>query len=174
MFEIISAFYGPVGSTKDKVNVAENVRQRISSDKKGISMIVSPSSIGVKDPLPGNPKELDVRYSINGEQRSETLRDGSTFNAKVPEGGPKSATGQAISLYGIMWSQAVSALFVFLAVFSIGLAFNLGWYVLNPIIWVVIAIVVPYASFWAIPVVLILMRIFSSQDFILSTGGRRR
>lgn len=173
MFEILSAFYGPVGSTKGKVNVTEQVRQRISSDKKGISMLVSPSSIGVKDASPGTPKELDVRYSINGEERSETLRDGSTLTAKVPEAPPQSATGEAFSLYGTIWSQAFSALFVFLAVFSIGLAFNLGSYVLNPIVWVVVALVVPYASFWVIPVVLIIMRIFSSQDFILPTGGRR-
>lgn len=174
MFEVISAFYGPVGSTKGKIDVTEKVRQRISADKKGISMLVSSSSIGVEDKSPGDPKELDVRYSINGEERSETLRDGSTFNAKVPEAAPQSTTGQAVSLYGTIWSQAISALFVFLAVFSIGLAFNLGSYVLNPIVWVVVAIVLPYASFWAIPVVLILMRIFSSQDFVLPRGGRRK
>ena len=111
---------------------------------------------------------------MNGEQRSEKIRDGSTFSAKVPEPTPQTATGQALSLYGTIWSQALSALFVFLAVFSIGLAFNLGFYVLNPILWVVIAIIVPYASFWAIPVILILMRIFTSQDFIIPSGGRRR
>jgi hypothetical protein len=174
MFEIISAFYGPVGSTKDKADVTEKIREKISTDKQGISMIVSPSSIGVKDKSPTNPNELDVRYSINGEERSEKIRDGSTFKAKVPEPAPQTAMGQAMSLYGTIWSQAISALFVFLAVFSIGLAFNLGFYVLNPILWVVIAIVVPYASFWAIPVILILMRIFTSQDFIMPTGGRRR
>jgi hypothetical protein len=174
MFEIISAFYGPIGSTKDKLDVSEKVRARISTDKKAISLIVSPSSIGVEDKSPGNPKELEVRYSMNGEQRSEKIRDGSTFSAKVPEPTPQTATGQALSLYGTIWSQALSALFVFLAVFSIGLAFNLGFYVLNPILWVVIAIIVPYASFWAIPVILILMRIFTSQDFIIPSGGRRR
>lgn len=174
MFEIISAFYGPVGSTKDKVNVTEKVRERISSDKKGISMIVSPSSIGVEDKTPATPKELDVRYSINGEQRSETLRDGSTLNAKVPEAAPTSTTGKAASLYGTLWSQFISALFIFLAVFSIGLAFNLGSYLWNPIVWTVIALVVPYASFWIIPVILIIIRIFSSQDFIVPRGGRRR
>lgn len=173
MLDILSAFYGPIGNTKQKADVTAQVRQRVSADKKSISLLVGPSGIGVTDKSPGTPKELSVRYSINGQESTETFKDGMTFTAKVPEPSPQSATGQALSLYGMVWSQAMSALFVFLAAVSVGLAFNLGFYVLNPIVWIVVALVVPYASFWAIPVILILMRIFSSQDFILPMGGRR-
>jgi hypothetical protein len=173
MLEILSAFYGPIGNTKQKADVTAQVRQRVSSDKQGISLLVSPNGIGVTDKSPGTPKELTVRYSINGQEMTETFRDGNTFSAKVPEPAPQSTTGNALSLYGMVWSQAFSALFVFLAALSVGMAFNLGSYVLNPIVWVVVAIILPYGSFWAIPVLLILMRIFTSQDFILPTGGVR-
>mgnify|MGYP006898275000 CR=1 FL=1 len=173
MLEVLSAFYGPIGNTKQKTDVTAQVRQRISADKQGISLLVSPSGIGVTDKNPGTPKELTVRYSINGQEMTETFRDGNTFSANVPGPAPKSITRQALSLYGMVWSQAFSALFVFLAALSVGMAFNLGSYVLNPIVWVVVAIILPYGAFWAIPVILILMRIFSSQDFILPMGGPR-
>jgi hypothetical protein len=174
MIEIYSAFYGPVGSTQDKVDVTDKVRNRISTDKMSISMLVSPSSIGVEDKSPNNPKELYVRYYINGIEDVETIRDGSTFNAMVPQEETPSSMGVVFSVIGTIFSRGIMVIFIFLAAVSIGLAFNLGWYVLNPIVWVIVALIVPYASFWAIPVILIWMRIFSSQDFIVLTGGRRR
>ncbi len=173
MLEILSAFYGPIGSTKEKADVTAKIKERLSTDRTSISLLVSPTSIGVPDKSPGTTKELTVRYSINGQETTDTFRDGATFNAKVPEPAPQSITGKALSLYGFVWSQAFSALFVFLAAVSVGLAFNLGWYVLNPIVWVAVAIILPYGSFWAIPALLILIRIFTSQDFILPIGGRR-
>jgi hypothetical protein len=174
MLEILSAFYGPIGNTKEKADVTDQIRQLVSSDKKSISVLVGSKGIGVEDKSPETPKELTVRYSIDGGEIVETLRDGKMLKATVPEPAPQTATVYALSLYGIMWRQAISALFVFLAAVSIGMAFNLGFYVLNPIVWVVVAIIVPYGSFWIIPIVLILIRIFSSQDFIIPTGGRRR
>lgn len=169
MLEILSAFYGPVGSTKEQVDVTSMIKDRMSTDRMSISLLVSPDSIGMPDKSPGTPKELIVRYSVDGEEKTETFRDGSTFAVKVPEPPPKSVTGKALSFYGAIWSQLFSALFVFLATVSVALAFNLGWYVLNPIFWVIVSILVPYGSFWAIPIVIILMRMFTSQDFIIPT-----
>ena len=173
MIEILSAFYGPIGNTKQKVDVTAKLRDRISADKRSITLVVGPSGIGIEDKTPGTPKELTVRYTINGQESLETLQDGITFKAKVPDPPPQSTLSLGLALYGIIWTQAAAALFVFLAAVSVGLAFNLGWYVWNPIVWVVIAIFVPYGSFWAIPLLIIIMRILTSQDFILPTGGRR-
>lgn len=174
MLEIISAYYGQLGSSKDRLDVTTKVKSLVSTDKKTISLLVSPSNIGVKDPSPGNPKELVIRYSLDNIKQDETIRDGSTLMLKSSEPYKQSWGGVAISSFTNVWTDVLIVLGIFLYVMSIMFAYEFGKILFNPIIWVIVAVVFPYVSFWGIPILLILMRIFSSQDFIILTGGRRR
>lgn len=171
---MITAYYGSLGSSKDRIDVTERVKSLVSSDRKTLTLLVSPSILSVNDPSPGNPKELTIRYTVDNVEKNETIRDGSTLMVKASEPYKQSWGGFAISSFTNMWSQILIVVGVFLYVMSIMFAYEFGKTLFNPIIWVIIAILLPYVSFWGIPIILILMRIFSSQDFILPMGGRRR
>jgi len=166
MLDIISAKYGAVGVEKDKVDVTDNLQRVRSPDKQSISVVVGPTGMGVKDPSAGNPKELTVKYNINGNESSETIKDGFTFAAAVPQKVPQSYAAFTASLYSSIWSNMAGAIVLFLSVFSVGLAFGLGVYVGNPIVWLIVAILFPYGSFWLILGIVVIMRMFSSEDII--------
>lgn len=173
MIEILSARYGLVGSSSDKMDVTEKIKKLLSSDGQTLVLMVSSSSIGVTDPSPSNPKELNVTYSVDGTERSETIPDASTLIIKSQEPAPVNSVWFAISSVGNLWYQALFIVAVFLYIMSVAFAFEFGRTLFNPLLWIVIALLLPYVSFWAIPVIIILLRLFSSQDFILLRGARR-
>jgi hypothetical protein len=167
MIKVVTAFYGQVGNVKDRLDVTSKLNGLISSDKKTLSVIVSPSNIGVSDPSPGNPKQLDITYTVNNEERNEIVPDASTLLVKAESPVVRSWTGFALSSFTGMWSKLLIVISVFLFVMSVAFASRFGNSLFNPILWIVIALIFPYVSFWGIPIVIILMRIFSSQDFII-------
>ena len=166
MLEITSARYGAVGVEKDKKDITANVKRLVSSDKRSISVVVGPSALQVDDPSPGNPKELSVHYSVDGDEHTDTIRDGFTFSAAVPEKLPQSWASFTAGLYGAVWKNMWGAFVLFAAIFSIGLAFGLGSYLGNPIVWLLVALLFPYASFWLILGVVVLIRVMSPTDVI--------
>jgi hypothetical protein len=164
--EILDARYGAVGSDKDKKDVTSNVRAKISSDKQSVSFTVSFTNLAITDPAVGNPKEMKVRYAINGAERSETILDGNTFAVQVPQEPPKTLSGLTALLYLAIWQNMLSAVSLFIMVFGGSVAYSLGWYFGNGIVWGIVSILFPYASFWLIPVFVILARAFSPVNFI--------
>jgi hypothetical protein len=167
MLDIIEAKYGAVGVDKDKVDVTAEIKQLMSTDKQSISLVVGPTGIGVKDPSAGNPKELVVKYNIDGDERSDTVKDGFTFAVAVPQRVPQSYSQFTAEVYSALWSNMANAVVLFISVLSIGLAFGLGSYVGNPYVWFIVAILFPYGSFWMILIIVVIMRIVSPQDVIL-------
>lgn len=166
MLDILDAKYGALGVDKDKVDVTANVKRIVSSDKQSISVVVGPTGLSVKDPSAGNPKELVVKYNINGDEHTDTVRDGFTFAAAVPQKVPQTYAQFTAGLYGSLWSNMAGAVVLFISVFSVGLAFGLGSYVGNPFVWLIVAILFPYGSFWLILAIIVIMRVLSPQDFI--------
>jgi hypothetical protein len=167
MIKVVSAYYGPVGNVKDRIDVTQKLNELISADKKTLALIVSPTNLGVTDPSPGNPKELDIKYTVNNEERKELVRDSSSLLIKAGDITHRTWAGFAVSSFAGAWRGMLIVVCVFLYVMSIAFASQLGRTLFNPILWIVIALMFPYVSFWGIPIVVILMRIFSSQDFIV-------
>jgi hypothetical protein len=60
----------------------------------------------------------------------------------------------------------LSAVSLFIMVFGGSVGYSLGWYFGNGILWVIVSVLFPYASFWLIPFFVILARAFSPVDFI--------
>ena len=166
MIEILSAFYGADGNDKDLKDVTENVKQKLSSDRQSISFNVSSSQLGVEDPSPGNPKVLVVRYSIDGAETMDRIKDGASFNAKVPEPAPYTSAGFLVSFYAALWKNIAGATAMFVNVLGAAFAYELGRYFGNGIAWVLLHLLFPYAAFWMIPVIVILARALSSTDFV--------
>jgi hypothetical protein len=167
MIKVVTAYYGPVGNIKDRIDVTQKLNELISADKKTLALIVSPTNLGVTDPSPGNPKELDIKYTVNNEERKELVRDSSSLLIKAGDITHRTWAGFAVSSFAGAWRGMLIVVCVFLYVMSIAFASQLGRTLFNPILWIVIALMFPYVSFWGIPIVVILMRIFSSQDFIV-------
>jgi len=167
MLEILSAKYGAVGSEKDMKDVLPQVIQKISADKISISFIVSSTELGLaEDPAPGSPKELVVKYALNGKENTEHVKDGNTFAAKVAEEPKLTYTGFTVSLYASIWQNLAGSIVLFFQVFSVGLAYGLGSYFGNGIVWAIVSVLFPYAAFWLIAAIVIIKRALSSADFI--------
>ena len=165
-FEILDARYGPDGSDKDLKDVTDLVKQKVSSDRQSISFTVSPSNIGISDPAPGNKKVLLVRYSLNSQEHSDRVKDGDTFAVSVPKEAPKTPSQYISSFYGALWSNFAGALSWFITAAGFAFAWELGRYFGNSYVWIIIAIIVPNASYWLIPVVVLLTRAVGGEDVI--------
>lgn len=177
MLEILDAKYGSDGSEKDLVDVTQQVKALVSSDGRSISVTVSASKLGVTDPSPGNPKVLIVKYSKDGEEKTDRVLDGNTFAVSLPpetKTGPGGATAAA---YTALWKNGASALIMFLNVFSVIAAFNLGAYMGNSFLWAILSLLFPYGTFWLIAPLVMLVRAFTGEDFIriapVMMGARR-
>lgn len=166
MLDIKEAKYGAIGVEKDKVDVTPNVKQLISTDKKSISAVVGPTALNIKDPSPGNQKELSVKYVLDDNEYFDTIKDGFTFTAASYEKAPQSWTAFTAAIYTSLWQNMWGAVVLFATVFSVGLAFGLGKYYGNPILWIIVSLLFPYASFWLILAIVIIMRILSPIDII--------
>ena len=164
--EILDVRYGAVGTKKDKKDVTANVKNKISADKLTLSFVVSPTNLSVVDPSPGQQKEMEIRYAMNGKEYNELKKDGETFMAQVPQPAPKTLSGFTASLYIAIWQNMLSAVSLFIMVFGGSVGYSLGWYFGNGILWVIVSVLFPYASFWLIPFFVILARAFSPVDFI--------
>jgi len=125
--EILDSHYGAAGSDKDMVDVTDLIRGKIWPSKEGISVLVSPSSIGISDPAPQSPKVLVVRYRIDGGAETKvSTPDAATFAVTVPGTAPKSTIGFAAELYLTSWNSILSAGLLFITVLSIVYVYRLG------------------------------------------------
>jgi len=88
---IISATYGAGSST---VDVTKTVSAHVHDGT--LNMLVSVDSLNVVDPSPGQPKVLNVSYTINnGASNSMSVKDGNTIFIAAPAA--RSATGLLIT-----------------------------------------------------------------------------
>ena len=65
-----------------------------------------------------------------------------------------------------LWSTAASSIFVFLYAFSVGIAYVSGNYLMHPFVMASLGFLVPYFSFWLLPIVLIIMSAAADKNFI--------
>jgi len=144
---IVNATYGAVGSDKDLKDVTNKIRNLVSKDGSGISLIVSPENIKVKDPAPQSPKHLIVKYKFGekGDVKTDKTLDGVTWAVYVPKLVPTSGAGHTVALYAMLWKNVIAAAGMFAFVLSIAFAYSLGangygsW-----ILFVAIAFMLPY------------------------------
>jgi hypothetical protein len=66
-----------------------------------------------------------------------------------------------------LWTTGANAIFVFLYVLSISIAYVMGGYFMNPWILAGIAFVVPYFSYWLLPILLIITVAVTNKLIIL-------
>lgn len=66
-----------------------------------------------------------------------------------------------------LWTTGANAILVFLYVLSISIAYVMGGYVLNPLILAGIAFLVPYFSFWVLPVLLVLTAAIANRSLVV-------
>jgi hypothetical protein len=144
---IVSATYGAVGSDKDLKDVTKKIRDLVSKDGSGISLIVSPENIKIKDPAPQSQKHLIAKYKFGekGDVKTDKTLDGVTWAVYVPKLVPTSGAGQTAAMYAMLWKNIVAAAGMFAFVLSIAFAYSLGingygsW-----ILFVAIAFMLPY------------------------------
>jgi hypothetical protein len=88
---ILSATYGAGSST---VDVTKTVSAHIHEGT--LNMLVSVDSLNVTDPSPGNPKVLNITYTVNGGgSNSLSVKDGNTAFIAAPAA--RSASGLLIT-----------------------------------------------------------------------------
>ena len=170
--EILAANYGAQGSDKDMVDVTDKIKAKVWPSGEGISIMVSPTSIGVADPSPQSQKVLVVRYRINGgTETAVKTPDAATFAVTVPGTSPTSSLGHAGSLYGMLWTNALAAAGIFVLVMSAAFAYRLGsdggygsW-----ILFVAIALMMPYIGISGIVLVVLIHTAVSGKFVAFGT-----
>jgi hypothetical protein len=70
------------------------------------------------------------------------------------------------SLGWAIWSTAASSIFVFLYAFSVGIAYVSGTYLIHPFVMAALGFLIPYFSFWLLPIVLILLSAAADKNLI--------
>jgi len=163
VLEILAAHYGAVGAEKDMVDVTELVKAKVWPSKEGISLMVSPSNIGVKDPAPQSKKVLNVKYVIDGgTETMVSTPDSATFAVTVPNTTPTSSLGKVGNLYGLLWNSILVAGGVFILAISTTFAYQLGldgyasWILL-----VLVAFMLPYVGIGGIVLIVFIHAAFS-------------
>lgn len=156
---IVSATYGAWGSDKDLKDVTKKIRDLAAKDGSGISLIVSPENIKIKDPAPQSKKQLIAKYKFGekGEVKTDKVLDGVTWAVYTPKVVPTSGAGHTAAMYAMLWKNIVAAAGIFAFVLSIAFAFSLGtsgygsW-----ILFVLIAFMMPYMGIGGLVVVVLL------------------
>lgn len=65
-----------------------------------------------------------------------------------------------------IWSAAAHAMFLFIYVFSISVAYVFGNYVIHPFVMAAVAFLLPYFSFTTLPLILILFRAINNTNIV--------
>jgi len=162
--QIKKAEYGVDGNMTD---VSDVLRGMINNGS--INLTVGFKQVGLPDPNPQKQKSLQVTYTINGAENSKTLKDGQTLNISAPAVSSSAGTTPVQSSFDTLasiYKGVVQTLGFFLQAMSVGGAFEFGnmnggyGYVLGGI-----AFVIPFFSFWALPLAILVMRMFYDSDF---------
>jgi len=95
--QITKAQYGYAGNYADVTNA---VQDQVSNGS--INMTVGYKAVGIPDPNPNKPKDLQVEYTINGAKGSQNVADGSKFSLSAPPlvGSGKKPMDQGMELLG--------------------------------------------------------------------------
>ena len=75
---IVSAAYGSAAKKKFS-DITKNLRKAMESGATVIKLNTEEGAAGV-DPVPSNPKETRIVYTINGERKEKTFKEGYNFN----------------------------------------------------------------------------------------------
>jgi len=156
---IVSATYGAVGSDKDLKDVTKKIRNLVSKDGSGVSLIVSPENIKTKDPAPQSQKQLIVKYKFGetGDVKTDKTLDGVTWAVYVPKLVPTSGVGHTVAYYAMLCKNVFFGAGMFAFVLSIAFAYSLGtngygsW-----ILFVLIAFMMPYMGIGGLVFVVLL------------------
>jgi hypothetical protein len=77
---ILSASYGDQ-KKKRSIDTTKNLRKALEAGQAGIKLNTTDGAAGV-DPAPFAPKETIITYSINGQRKQKTFREGHSLNFK--------------------------------------------------------------------------------------------
>ena len=163
--QIESAEYGYTGNFTD---VTDALRSLI--DDGSINIKVSPSAVGLPDPNPNKQKQLNVTYSLNGAKNTQTIKDNSYFKISAPAVENVSSASMSDNLGSFFSSLFVSAWYlagVFLYILSIYSAYDFGTSIGLAMPMAILAIVLPFVSFWGIPPVVFVRRLFFTTDLVI-------
>ena len=163
--QIENAEYGYEGNFTD---VTDAIRSLVNEGS--INIKVGPSAVGIPDPNPNKQKMLNVTYSLNGSKNSQTIKDNAYFKISAPSVDsldstplPNVAGNFMLSLFKNAWYFA-GMFFYVLSIYSaydfgtaIGFAMPIG----------VLAVILPFVSFWGIPIVLFFRRLFILNDLVI-------
>jgi hypothetical protein len=164
--QIIKAGYGYPGNFTD---VTDAIQNHVKDGS--INVKITPANMGVPDPNPNKQKMLDVEYTLNGAKNISVYKDNETFRISAP---PKDAAdsktpGQHVmSAAGVVYKNVAMFIGIFLQTLSVFTAMDYGGpeglprYVLGGI-----AFIIPYFSFWALPIYVMIRRIFSTTDLVV-------
>jgi hypothetical protein len=162
--QIVKAEYGYTGNFTD---VTDSIQNQVNNGE--INIKVSPSSAGIPDPNPNKQKELHVEYTINGKKSSDSIKDGSSFKLSAPPNQAVSNTSPSQTvgtLIGMLFKSVAYFFGMFLYTLSVFTAIEYGNQFVSPLLWGALAFFLPFYSFWGLPVITFLVRLFSSEDII--------
>lgn len=166
--QIDSAEYGYTGNFTD---VTDALRSLVENGS--INIKVSPSSVGIPDPNPNKQKQLNVTYSLNGAKNSVTVKDNSYFKISAPEAKDTDVTpltDHAGSLLGSLFKNAWYFAGAFLYVLSIYSAYDVGTAMGFAMPIAVLAVILPFISFWGLPVYVFVRRLFYTTDLVITSS----
>jgi len=66
-----------------------------------------------------------------------------------------------------VWSTGANAVLLFLYVFSISIGYVFGHYFINPLVMASMSFLIPYMSYWALPIFIILFTAISNRNIVL-------
>lgn len=66
-----------------------------------------------------------------------------------------------------IWAAGANAILLFLYVFSVSIAYVLGFYVMNPIVLAALAFLIPYFSFTLLPIFIIVFTALTRRFLIV-------
>jgi hypothetical protein len=164
---VTKAEYGYVGNWQD---VTDAVISLISDGSLSIKEL-SHSSVGLPDPNPQKLKTLKIEYTLNGSPNSEEINDGESFSISAPpseQKDSKSLKDHSMSMISLFYWSVLRFIGVFFHTVSIMTAYRFGQLFISPYILAFIAFIVPFFSFWLLPMIVFVVRLFSGSDYDIS------
>jgi hypothetical protein len=152
------------GNGPNYANVTNQLQSLITDDS--IDIVVSPKTMG-SDPSVGSAKSLSVTYVVDGTQDHKTVADGSTFSVYTSQKKPANVRASIGNATSSLFSSLVGGLSTFLHLLGVGIAYNVGTTVFDPIFGYILtglALVIPYFGLWGIPMIVFFYRMFSGTD----------
>lgn len=164
-FQITKAEYGYPGNYTDVTDAV----QGLVSSSGSIDLKVGFKAVGLPDPNPNKQKDLKVEYTINGAPSSKTIKDGAKFSMSAPatEATSNTKPSQNVgSVVGIIFWNVLYFFAMYLYTLSVFSGIAYGNQFISPMLWGAAGFFLPGFSFWGLPVITFVIRLFKSTDFI--------